>query len=122
MYSRLNIGNTFALLNAEHTSENEVTCEDIQADFSETNPNVFFQCGIWPDTKVLARNTFQSMISPSLLLFFGHSLLKIIPQMPKNVLIDNALLIILDGLQSRDSVESQALETYPEVFIDDVAL
>ena len=122
MYSRLNIGNTFALLHPDNNLENEVTCEDIQTDLSETNSNIFFQCLIWPETKIQAINNFSSMTSPSLLLFFGHSLLNVIHQMPKNMLIDNVLLIILDGSQSKENVESQVLERYPEIFTGDVAL
>ena len=122
IYSRLDIGNVFALLHQNDVLKNDTFCEDIRNNVTQNGSNIFFQCVIWSEGQKSINNTFQDMLSPSLLLFFGHETTQVIAELPKNMLIDNIGLIIIDEWQSRKSVETLLLGKNSESIFNDIAL
>ena len=122
MYSRLDIGNVFALLHQNDVLKYDDFCEDIRNNVTQSGSNLFFQCLIWSERQSSINNSFQYMVSPSLLLFFGHETTQVIVDLPKSMLIDNIGLIIIDEWQSRRDVETLLLGKNFESIFNDIAL
>ena len=122
IYSRLDIGNVFALLHQNDVLKKDTFCEDIRNNVTQNGSAKFFQCLIWSERQTSINNSLKYMVSPSFLLFFGHETTKAIVDLPKTMLIDNIGLIIIDECQSRKDVEALLLGNKSEFIFNDIAL
>ena len=56
MYSRLDIGNVFALFHQNDVLKYDDFCEDIRNNVTQNGSNLFFQCLIWSETQSSINN------------------------------------------------------------------